>query len=100
MATRSWSSVLTAHWQTLRVQTGDPSCPITLTGPNKLVELFHWRRGKPSPGVWVIVNSPGFRTPRLEEVDWSLFPVAEAQHEMIDHEERCLRYMPRRLSVA
>lgn len=93
MATRVWSPIFTAHWQTLRVQTGDPSCPITLTGPNKLVELFHWRRGKASPGVWVIVNAPGYTCPRPSEVDWSLFPVAEAQHEMMDHDERRSRYM-------
>ncbi len=92
MATSVWSPGFTAHWQTLRVQTGDPSCPITLTGPNKLVELFHWRRGKASPGVWVIVNAPGHTCPQPSEVDWSLFPVAEAHHEMMDHDARRSRY--------
>ncbi len=92
MATRAWSSVITAHWTTLRVQTGDASFPVTLTGPSRLVELFHWRRGKPSPGVWVIENAPGCRTMRAEEVEWSRFPVAEAQQEMLDRDERCSRY--------
>jgi hypothetical protein len=92
MVTRSWSPIVTVHWQTLRVQTGDPSFPITLTGPNRLVELFHWRRGKASPGVWVIVNAPGCRSPRIDEVEWTSFPVAEAQQEMIKHDERCSRF--------
>jgi hypothetical protein len=92
MATRAWSSMVIAHWQTLRVQTGDPSFPVTLTGPNRLVELFHWRRGKPSPGVWIIENAPGCRSPRTDEVDWSQFPVAEAQQEIINQDERCSRY--------
>ena len=92
MVTRTWSPMAIAHWQTLRVQTGDPCFPITLTGPNRLVELFHWRRGKPSSGVWIIENAPGCRSPRTEEVDWSHFPVAEAQQEMIQHDERCSRF--------
>ena len=92
MVTRTWSPMVIAHWQTLRVQTGDPCFPITLTGPNRLVELFHWRRGKPSPGVWIIENATGCRSPRTEEVDWSHFPVAEAQQEMIQHDEICSRF--------
>ncbi len=100
MSTCAWSSRVTAHWQTLRVQMGDSTCPITLTGPKKLVELFHWRRGKATPGVWVVVNGPGEKRPRLDEVDWSLFPVAEAQQELMSHEERCSRYLPRRFAAA
>jgi hypothetical protein len=92
MVTRAWSPIVIAHWTTLRVQTGDPAFPITLTGPNRLVELFHWRRGKPSAGVWVIENAPGCRSPRTEEVDWTHFPVAEAQQEMMKQDERCSRY--------
>jgi hypothetical protein len=42
--------------------------------------------------VWIIENAPGYRTPRTEEVDWSLFPIAEAHQEMISHEERCSRF--------
>lgn len=93
MNTRAWPLMVTAPWQTLRVQTGDPSFPITLTGPSRIVELFHWRRGKPSPGVWVIENAPGCRTLRTEEVDWSSFPVAEAHQEMLKHDEICSRYL-------
>jgi hypothetical protein len=100
MNARPWSQVVTAHWKTLRVQTGDPAFPITLTGPSRLVELFHWRRGKPSPGVWIIENAPGCRSPRTEEVDWSLFPVAEAHEEIIKHEERCSRYLMQRKLAA
>lgn len=92
MVNRAWSSAVTAHWTTVRVQTGDPSFPITLTGPSRLMELFHWRRGKPSPGVWIIENAPGCRTMRVEEVEWTHFPVAEAQQEMLAHDERCSRY--------
>lgn len=92
MVARTWSAMVMMHWTTLRVQTGDPSFPITLTGPNRLVELFHFRRGKPSPGVWIIENAPGSRAPRNEEVEWSHFPVAEAQQEMMDRDERCSRY--------
>lgn len=92
MVTRAWSPMVIAHWTTLRVQTGDPGFPITLTGPNRLVELFHWRRGKASVGVWIIENAPGRRSPRTEEVDWTHFPIAEAQQEMINHDERCSRY--------
>ena len=92
MINRAWSSAVTAHWTMVRVQTGDPSFPITLTGPSRLVELFHWRRGKPSPGVWVIEHAPGCRTMRVEEVEWSHFPVAEAQQEMLAHDERCSHY--------
>ena len=100
MATCSWSSRVTAHWQTLRVQMGDPTFPITLTGPQKLVELFHWRRGKATPGVWVVVNGAEPRSPRLDEVDWSQFPMAEAYQEMMSHEERCARHLPRQLAMA
>lgn len=100
MATCSWSSRVTAKWQTLRVQMGDPACPITLTGPKKLAELFHWRRGKATPGVWVVVNGAGFKSPRVDEVDWSLFPVAEAQEEIMSHEARCSRYLFRHVAAA
>ena len=100
MATCTWTSKLMAHWQTLRVQMGDPTCPTTITGPKKLVELFNWRRGKATPGVWIVISSQPDRSPRLDEVDWSLFPVAEAQHELMDHEERCARYMPRSVAMA
>jgi len=100
MATCAWTSRLTAHWQTLRVQMGDPTCPITITGPKKLVELFNWRRGKATPGVWFVVSTQAHRSPRVDEIDWSLFPVAEAQHELMDLEERCARYLPRRYAMA
>jgi hypothetical protein len=95
MATCTWTSKMTAHWQTLRVQMGDPTFPTTLTGPKKLVELFNWRRGKPTPGVWIVVSAQADRKPRLDEVDWTLFPVAEAQQELMAHEARCALYMPR-----
>lgn len=100
MGTCAWTSRLTAPWQTLRVQMGDPTCPTTLTGPKKLVELFNWRRGKPTPGVWFVVATQAQRSPRVEEIDWSLFPVAEAQHELMDHEARCALYLPRRHAMA
>lgn len=100
MGSCALSSKVTTSWQTLRVQTGDPSFPITLTGPKKLVELFHWRRGKATPGVWVVINGPDNERPRLDEVDWSLFPMAEAYQEMMNHEERCARHLPRHLAMA
>lgn len=93
MGTRAWSSGPLTHWNTLRVQTGDPSLPITLTGPTRLVELFHWRRGKASPGVWVIESASGRGTPRPDDVDWSQFPMAEAQREIQDYAARTARHM-------
>jgi hypothetical protein len=78
----------------LRVQMGDPSFPTTLTGPRRLVALYHWRRGKAMPGVWIIANAPEPAIDRPEDVDWTLFPILEAQREMMAHEERCTRHMP------
>lgn len=92
MAIRSWSSGPLIHWGTLRVQTGDPSLPITLTGPTRLVELFHWRRGKASPGVWVIDTGTGRLTARPEDIDWVQFPVAEAHQTMMEHDARMSRH--------
>lgn len=91
--TRSWSSGPPTHWDSLRVQTGDPSLPITLTGPTRLVELYHWRRGKASPNVWVIESASGRSAPPADDVDWSLFPMAETQHELAEHAAHRARQM-------
>jgi hypothetical protein len=93
MGTRAWASGPLTHWGMLRVQTGDPSLPITLTGPTRLVELFHWRRGKASPGVWVIESASGRSSPRPDDVDWSQFPMAEAQREMQEYDARTARHV-------
>jgi hypothetical protein len=80
----------------LRVQMGDPSLPTTITGPARLIALFHWRRGKPLPGVWIIEHSAVNVSPKAEDVDWTEFPTLEAQRELMAHEERCARHLPRR----
>ncbi len=96
MAVQAWSAVRGIHWGMLRVQMGDRALPTTVTGPARLIALYHWRRGKALPGVWIIESSVPHAKPRAEEIDWSLFPVQEAQREMMAHEERCARHMPRR----
>ena len=85
-------------WGNLRVQIGDPSLPTTITGPARLIALFHWRRGKALPGLWIVEHSPQHTIPRVEDIDWTLFPTQEAQREMMAHEERCARHMLRRFS--
>jgi hypothetical protein len=84
------------HWGMLRVQTGDRSLPTTVTGPARLIVLYHWRRGKALPGVWIIEHSLLSPTPRLQDVDWDLFPTQEAQRELYALEESFARHVPRR----
>lgn len=98
MAVHAWSAVHRTPWGKLRVQMGDPSLPTTLTGPARLIALYHWRRGKALPGVWVIEHAPAPVRLRAEDIDWSQFPTLEAQRELMAHEERCARHLPRRLS--
>jgi len=100
MVTSDLPFLPTISWCALRVQTGDPSFPITLTGPARLVELFHWRRGKTSPGVWVSVHLPSQSRLEPEAIDWALFPLAEAQAEMQIQDARRGRYLRRRRNAA
>jgi len=93
MATRAWSAALGISWEKLRVQVGDPVLPTTATGPARLIALYQWRRGKGLPGVWVVDSASGAARPRLEDVDWTKFPTAEAQGELMAYEERCVRYV-------
>jgi hypothetical protein len=95
MATCAFSALRRTPWGMLRVQVGDPSLPTTVTGPARLIALYHWRRGHALPGVWIIENAPGPASPRAEDIDWVLFPLQEAQHEMMAHEERCAAHVPR-----
>ena len=90
----------TISWFALRVQTGDPSCPTTLTGPMRLVELARWRNGRLSPGVSVIIHLPAPVRPCLEVIDWTLFPVAEAQAEIEAQEARRRRFRARLQAAA
>jgi hypothetical protein len=95
MALHTWSATRRTPWVMLRVQMGDPSLPTTVTGPARLIALYHWRRGKALPGVWIIEHSPVPVSPRAEEIDWTQFPVQEAQRELMAHEERCARHTRR-----
>jgi hypothetical protein len=79
----------------LRVQIGDPALPTTLTGPARLIALYHWRRGKALPGVWIVEHTPAPVILRAEDIDWTQFPTLEAQRELMAHEERCARHLPR-----
>jgi hypothetical protein len=96
MAIHAASAVPRTPWGKLRVQIGDPSLPTTVTGPARLIALFHWRRGKALPGIWIIEHSAVHTNPTVEDIDWALFPTLEAQREMMAHEERCARHVPRR----
>jgi hypothetical protein len=96
MAIRAWSAVRQTPWGMLRVQTGDPSLPTTVTGPARLIALYHFRRGKSLSGVWIVESSPERASPEPEDIDWALFPTSEAQQEMMAHEERCARHRPQR----
>jgi hypothetical protein len=87
-------------WRTLRVQTGDPRLPTTITGYARLIALYQWRRGKPLPGVWVVESTAARASPGVDDVDWALFPAAEAQRELMAHEERCARHLPSRSFAA
>ena len=98
MALQTWSGVRRTPWGMLRVQIGDPSLPTTVTGPARLIALYQWRRGKPLPGTWIIEHSAAPVRLEAEEIDWTQFPVLEAQRELMAHEERCARHMPRRFS--
>jgi hypothetical protein len=92
MPTRAWSSGPLTHWDTLRVQTGDPSLPVTLSGAARFVELYHWRRGKASPNVWVIDSATGRSAPQAEDVDWARFPMAEAELELMRRDMRIAQH--------
>jgi hypothetical protein len=35
---------------------------------------------------------------KVEDVDWTLFPIREAQRELMAHEERCAWHVSRRFS--
>ncbi len=96
MAAHSCCAAPRTHWGMLRVQTGDRSLPTTVTGPARLIVLYHWRRGKALPGVWIIEHSPMSSSPRLQDIDWDLFPTQEAQRELYSLEESCARHVPRR----
>ena len=98
MALQAWSTRRRAHWAMLRVQMGDPSLPTTITGPARLIALYHWRRGKALPGLWIIEHSAPSASLGPEDIDWTQFPVMEAQRELMDHEERCARHVPRRVT--
>jgi hypothetical protein len=100
MAIHACSTVPRTPWEILRVQTGDPRLPTTVTGPARLIALFHWRRGKALPGVWIIEHSPASVRPRTDDVDWARFPTLEAQRALMEHEERCARHLPRHLQAA
>jgi hypothetical protein len=80
----------------LRIQRGDRSFPTTLTGPARLIALFHWRRGQALPGMWVVENGAEHPGPAPGEVDWSLFPTSETQAEMLAHEARFARHLVQR----
>jgi hypothetical protein len=98
MAIHAAFAVPRTHWGKLRVQIGDPSLPTTVTGPARLIALFHWRRGKALPGIWIIEHAAVSASLRVEDIDWALFPTSEAQREMMAHEERCARHVPRRFA--
>ena len=58
MAMQSCPAGPRIHWGRLRVQVGDRSFPTTVTGPARLIALYHFRRGRALPGVWMIENAP------------------------------------------
>ena len=96
MAIRACYAAPRTPWAMLRVQTGDRALPTTLTGPARLIALYEWRRGAALPGVWFVDGARAQTSPSPDDVDWSLFPTPEAQHEMMDRDERCARHFPRR----
>lgn len=100
MTTRAPSAVRRIPWGMLRVQVGDPSLPTTLTGPARLIALYQWRRGKALPGVWIVDPATAPASFEAGDVDWTQFPVLEAKLELMAHEERCARHVPRRSGLS
>lgn len=92
MTTSAWTSGPITHWDTLRVQTGDPSLPVTLSGAARFVELYKWRRAKASPNVWIIDSATGRSAPKAEDVDWARFPMAETELELMRRDMRMAKH--------